>query len=107
MQRPVHDHLQIMAGQQNGVQERKGSSTSQQAYISQGIFILNFFSLSPPPFFLPAFLFLRSWLFFWCFQRWKKLFINRLGSEQKILEILSGYFYHLGYFRIDLPFLEY
>lgn len=43
MQRPVHDHLQVMAEQQqNGVQERKGSSTSQQAYISQGIFILNF-----------------------------------------------------------------
>lgn len=83
MQRPVHDHLQIMAGQQNGVQERKGSSTSQQAYISQGIFILNFFSLSPPPFFLPAFLFLRSWLFFWCFQRWKRLFINptRFGAK--------------------------
>ena len=46
MQRPVHDHLQVMAVQQNGVQERKGSSTSQQAYISQGIFICSILFLS-------------------------------------------------------------
>lgn len=30
---------------------------------------------------------------------------DKSDSKQKILEILSGYFYYLGYFRIDLPFV--
>lgn len=106
MQRPVHDHLQIMAGQQNGVQERKGSSTSQQAYISQGIFILNFFSLSSSSFFSSS-LFVSSFLVIFLVLATLEKIIHKSDSKQKILEILSGYFYYLGYFRIDLPFVEY
>lgn len=105
MQRPVHDHLQIMAGQQNGVQERKGSSTSQQAYISQGIFILNFFSLSSS--FFSSSLFVSSFLVIFLVLSTLEKIIHKSDSKQKILEILSGYFYYLGYFRIDLPFVEY
>ena len=89
MQRPVHDHLQVMAVQQNGIQERKGSSTSQQAYISQGIFICSilFLSLS-----LSLSLSLRlpvsfhSWLVFLIdvpvnFEHWKGLFVNSIFEK--------------------------